>query len=234
MLFVMGSPSTDRVPPDTWVIVPAYNEGAAIIPVLASLLSTAAAIVVVDDGSTDDTAVLARAHPVHLLRHPVNLGQGAAIQTGFDYAMRHGAQILVTFDADGQMDENEIPKLCSELVSRDLDIVMGSRFLDEVPRRMPRLKRWVLRWAAVLSRLTTGIRVTDAHNGFRALRRSAAMKIRLHCNRMAHASEFLYLIRQEQLSYGEVPVSIRYTPYSLAKGQRLSNAVNILWDLLFS
>src|SRR5438552_1553686 len=144
--------------PDVWVVAPAYNEGPVLGAVLSRLLAVAANIVIVDDGSRDETARIARSYPVHLVCHPVNLGQGAAIQTGIDYALLQGAQILVTFDTDGQMDEKEIPTLCSVLVSENVDIVLGSRFLKGSPSQMPFLRRWMNQLWAFLTRLFMGIR----------------------------------------------------------------------------
>jgi polyprenyl-phospho-N-acetylgalactosaminyl synthase len=220
------------VPPDTWVVIPAYNEGDVLGAVLQRVLTVCPNVVVVDDGSPDHTAAAAIAHPVHLLRHAINLGQGAALQTGLGYALAQGAEYLVTFDADGQMDETEIAALCAAISTSTADVALGSRFLRRAPS-MPRLRRLLIRTATLFTRLTTGLRLTDTHNGFRAFSRPAAREVHLKQNGMAHASEILHTIARRRWRYVEVPVSIRYTEYSLAKGQSLLNSINILWDLVF-
>jgi len=187
--------------------------------------------VVVDDGSADATGQIAAAAGAHLVTHPLNLGQGAALQTGMDYALSRGAEVLVTFDADGQHRVADIRRLVEALARERADFALGSRFLGEA-QDLPPLRRLILRAATVFTRLTTGLRLTDSHNGLRALTRQGAAAIRLRQNRMAHASEILAEIARSRLPYVEVPVSIEYTAYSLAKGQRLSDSVLILLDLL--
>jgi glycosyltransferase involved in cell wall biosynthesis len=190
----------------------------------------------VDDCSADPTSEVAQQRPwVDVLRHPVNLGQGAALQTGIEHALARGAEIIVTFDSDGQHRIEDIPALLAPLRRGEADVALGSRFLapdQSALVQIPARRRAVLRMAAVYTRFTTGLPVTDAHNGLRAFTAAAARRVQIHQNRMAHASEILAQIASNRLRLVEVPVVIRYTPYSLAKGQRLSNALNILWDLL--
>jgi polyprenyl-phospho-N-acetylgalactosaminyl synthase len=222
----------EPLPADVWVIIPAFNEGTMLTEVLNRVLTVCRNVVVIDDGSRDGTQDVADQLPVHVLKHCVNLGQGAALQTGIDYALSQGAGRVVTFDADGQMDESEIGRLCAALEQSGSDVALGSRFLGS-STAMPKLRRLVLRLAVLFTWLTTGLRLTDVHNGFRAFSRAAAARLELRQNRMAHASEILTKIAQLRLSYVEVPVAIRYTDYSLSKGQSVFNLVNILWDLLF-
>jgi glycosyltransferase involved in cell wall biosynthesis len=211
------------------IVIAAYNEGAALGDVVAGLRSHYGTIIVVDDGSSDDTADVAQRAGAHVLRHPLNLGQGAALQTGIDYALRIGCDYIITFDADGQHDASEIPALVAPLADGRADVVLGSRFLGQTVN-MPRAKAITLWLAVRFSRLTTGLHITDTHNGFRALSREAARKIRIRQDRMAHASEILDQIATLSLRYVEVPVTITYTPYSIAKGQRIMNSVGILKD----
>ncbi len=187
-------------------------------------------VVVVDDGSSDGTRHIAAAAGANVVVHPINLGQGAALQTGIDFALSHGADIVVTFDADGQHRVSDIPRLVDALRRERADFALGSRFLGQT-YNLPTLRRWILHAATVFTRLTTGLRLTDSHNGLRALTRDGAAAIRLRQNRMAHASEILVEIAQSGLRYVEVPVTIEYTAYSLAKGQRLGDSVTILLDL---
>ena len=225
------NPTTELAHPQQWVVCAAYNEAAMIGRVVSELRRAGYLTVVVDDGSADATGQIAAAAGAHLVTHPLNLGQGAALQTGMDYALSRGAEVLVTFDADGQHRVADIRRLVEALARERADFALGSRFLGEA-QDLPPLRRLILRAATVFTRLTTGLRLTDSHNGLRALTRRGAAAIRLRQNRMAHASEILAEIARSRLPYVEVPVSIEYTAYSLAKGQRLSDSVLILLDLL--
>jgi len=216
--------------PKLWVICAAYNEATTIGRVVAELGRAGYRVVVVDDGSADGTRHIAAAAGADVVVHPVNLGQGAALQTGIDYALSQGADILVTFDADGQHRVADIPVLVEALRRERAEFALGSRFLGQT-YNLPALRRWVLYAATIFTRLTTGLRLTDSHNGLRALTRKSAAAIRLRQNRMAHASEILVEIAQSGLRYVEVPVTIEYTAYSLAKGQRIGDSVTILLDL---
>ena len=216
--------------PNLWVICAAYNEAATIGGVAAELRRAGHQVVVVDDGSHDHTRDIAATAGAHVVAHPINLGQGAALQTGIDYALGRGADVLVTFDADGQHRVSDIPRLLDALRRERADFALGSRFLGQTTN-LPILRRWLLQAATVFTRLTTGLRLTDSHNGLRAFTRKGAAAIRLRQNRMAHASEILVEIAQSGLRYVEVPVTIDYTAYSLAKGQRIGDSVTILLDL---
>src|SRR5262245_46517174 len=149
------------------VVIAAYNEGAMIARVVADVRRAGYPVVVVDDGSPDDTAEIAAA-AAEVVRHPFNLGQGAALQTGIDQSVAHGAQFVVTFDADGQHRVSEIPRLTDALVRERADFVLGSRFLGRAPN-LPPLRRLMLQAATLFTRLTTGLQVTDTHNGLRAM-----------------------------------------------------------------
>ena len=216
-----------------WVVIPAYNEGKILKDVLGELLdyNPSYHIVVVDDGSSDETATIAGSFPVHVLVHPINLGQGAALATGIEYALKEKAETIVTFDADGQMSPQDIGTLVNEVTNRGVDVALGSRFLTSPPEGMPRMKRTGLKLATLLTRLTTGLKITDTHNGIRAFKAEALRKFVITQNRMAHASEILSEIARHKLVCREVPVAIRYTQYSKAKGQSIFNAINILFEL---
>lgn len=192
---------------------------------------TFANIVCVDDGSDDASAAEAAAGGAIVVRHPTNLGQGAALRTGLDYALQDPkAEYFVTFDSDGQHQVSDVEGMLERLDRGDLDIVVGSRFLDA--RTQPgTLKRIVLKFAVMFERLTTGVRLTDAHNGLRAMNRTAAGAITIEQNRMAHASEIVAEIGRKRLRYAEFPVHVVYTEYSRSKGQSIWNSVNILSDL---
>jgi len=216
---------------DVWVVVAAYNEGARLGRTLESLCRRYANVVVVDDGSQDDTGAVAARHPVWVLRHLVNLGQGAALQTGLAFALQRGASYLVTFDADGQHDPDEIPALAAPVLAGAADVALGSRFLGRA-ENITLTRKLVLKGGVIFTRLFSGIKVTDTHNGFRAFSREAALKLRITQNRMAHASEILDQIQTQGLRFVEVPVTIRYSAETMAKGQSSWNAVKIVAQLV--
>jgi glycosyltransferase involved in cell wall biosynthesis len=216
--------------PKIWLVVPAFNEAAVIGRVVADLLCHGYRTIVVDDGSTDDTGRQAGAAGAIVVTHPINLGQGAALQTGIAFALRHGADTIVTFDADRQHRAADVAPLVEALATADADFALGSRFLGGAVA-MPVSRRLLLMAATSFTRLTTGMTVTDTHNGLRAMTRRGASRIRLRQNRMAHASELLDQIARSGLRYVEVPVTIEYSRYSLAKGQRLADSLRILVDL---
>ena len=213
-----------------WVVCPAYNEARTIGSVLGGLTGAGYQVVVVDDGSSDTTCDIAAQHATAVVRHPVNLGQGAALKTGIDFALWRGAEAIVTFDSDGQHRVSDIRHLLDALTSRQADFALGSRFLNGT-QKPPLLRKLLLRAATIFTAATTGLRLTDTHNGLRAFTRRGAMALNLRQDRMAHASEILEEIARSGLAYVEVPVTIDYTEYSLAKGQRASDAVMILLDL---
>ena len=217
-------------PADVCVVIAAHNEAAAIARVVFGAKRAGYSALVVDDGSGDASAEIARAAGAAVVKHPFNLGQGAALQTGIEYALAGDAQIIVTFDADGQHRVSDISRLTDALVREHADFALGSRFLGQAPN-LPPLRRLLLKAATAFTRLTTGLQLTDTHNGLRVMTRRGAAAIRLRQNRMAHASEFLVQIASSGLPCVERPCTIEYTAYSLAKGQRVRDAVLILLDL---
>lgn len=214
----------------TSVVIAAYNESKVIRDVVSGVVAKGWPVVVVDDGSADDTAVQAKVPGATVLRHCINLGQGAALQTGIDYALRTGARSVVTFDADGQHDPEDIALLVDALANHD--IALGSRFLGRVEGASQR-RMALLRTATRVSNRLSGIQLTDAHCGLRAFRATAAPALRITQDRMAHASELLRKIRTSGLSLIEVPVTIKYTDHSMSKGQGGIQAVRILFDYFF-
>ena len=216
------------------IVIPAYNEAGAIGNTVGELIGYGFKVVVVDDGSADETGKILTKMPVHYLRHPVNLGQGAALQTGLRYALQLPVSYFVTFDADGQHRPEDIPLLVQSLENRDLDIVFGSRFMGLKAKNL-RLSRAIMLKAAIwVNYVFTGMRLTDAHNGFRAMNRAFLQKAVLQENKMAHATEIMAQTKMHGFRYGECPVEIRYTPYSIAKGQRNIDGWRILQSLILS
>lgn len=216
---------------DVWIVIPVYNEATVLADVVRGALERFPNVVCVDDGSRDGSVAAVLATGAHLVRHPVNLGQGAALQTGLDYARgRSGARYFVTFDADGQHRVDDVARMVDVARAGEADVVLGTRFADG-GENVPRLKRIVLRTAVRLSRSSRRLQLTDAHNGLRVLTRPVVDELRITMNGMAHASEIVDYLGRSEWRVTEVPVTIRYTEYSMSKGQSLINAINILFDL---
>jgi len=216
---------------DVCVIVPVYNEAVTVATTVSDLLQIFEHVVCVDDGSTDGSADLALAAGATVLRHVLNQGQGAALRTGFDYVLRRtNASYAVTFDADGQHLVEDAQRMVERARTEHIDVVLASRFTGRT-EEMPLTREMILRAAVRFTRMTSRLEVTDTHNGLRVLSRSALQRIDLRMPRMAYASELLDAIVPAGLSYVEEPVTVIYTDYSRAKGQRNSNAFNILFDL---
>lgn len=215
-----------------WVVVPVFNEAEVIGPVVEGLTKHFSNVVCIDDGSSDNSAELAQSAGARVVKHPLNLGQGAALQTGFDYVMSHpDATHVITFDADGQHLVADALEMLELAQRKRMSVVFGSRFLDK--KSQPGLKKQiVLKLAVLFTRALTGLRLTDAHNGLRVLSREALEHIRLQQNGMSHATEIVHQIAQSRLAWKEYPVEVLYTEYSKRKGQSLWNSVNILIDLI--
>ena len=223
--------STETHCPDVWIIVPAFNEAAVIGEVIADVRSAFDHVVCVDDGSTDGTGEVATRAGAHLVRHPINLGQGAAIQTGVEYARNQpGAQVFATFDADGQHRVKDLAAMVDRLGAGDVDVVIGTRFARREASRPPFLKRIVLRTAARLSRRGRQLGLTDTNNGLRVFNKTVADGLDITMSGMSHANEFVMLIAENHWRVVEEPVEVLYTEYSKSKGQPLLNGVNIIFD----
>jgi glycosyltransferase involved in cell wall biosynthesis len=214
-----------------WVVVPAFHEAPVIRRIVTELRARFPDVVVVDDGSQDMTAPEALAAGAVVVRHAINLGQGAALQTGIRYALARDAQYIATFDADGQHHVDDLVSMQDVLRQEHLDIVLGSRFLGRA-EGLSLARRLFLKAAVLFTNLTTGVRLTDAHNGLRIMTAAAARRIEIRQDQMAHASEIVSQVGSLGLRWKEVPVTITYDAYSRAKGQRLSNSVRILTDLM--
>ena len=227
-----STPASAQALAASWAVIPLFNEEAVVGDVIRELRASIPNVVCVDDGSRDRSAAIAEEAGARVLRHPHNMGQGAALQTGIAYAREQpGCQYIVTFDADGQHRVEDATAMVG-LSERDgYAIVLGSRFLDD--RTDPGFrKRIVLKFAAAVTNAATGMTLTDAHNGLRVLRADAARAVNLQQDRMAHASEIVAQLGRSGLPWAEFPVHIRYTDYSKAKGQSMLNSINIVVDLV--
>lgn len=216
---------------DTWLIIPCYNEGQVIHDVITHALATFPNIVAVNDGSADNSAEVIRTSGAHLVNHPVNLGQGAAIQTGVEYARAQpGARYFATFDADGQHQVKDVVAMVQRLRHEPVDIIVGTRFAGQENSQVPWIKRVVLKTVVLLSPRTRRLGLSDAHNGLRVFNKKVADEMDIRMNGMSHASEIVTMIDQKEWRVAEQPVDILYTDYSMSKGQSLINGVNILAD----
>jgi glycosyltransferase involved in cell wall biosynthesis len=213
------------------IVIAAYNEATSIATVVRGLKGYCDWCIVVCDGSRDDTASVALAAGARVLRHVVNRGQGAALLTGIRDAVKQGADVVVTFDADGQHDPLDIAALVEPIAMGQADVALGSRFLGRAVG-IPLTRRWMLKAGVVITRVLSGIWVTDVANGLRAFSSKAAGELVIKLDRFAHASEILDQIGVHRWRFVEVPVTIHYTAYSMAKGQSSWNAVRIVAQLL--
>jgi glycosyltransferase involved in cell wall biosynthesis len=218
---------------DVAIVIPVFNEAGMIAEVVAEVRKTFTNVICVDDGSVDESGQIAKEAGAQTCFHPMNLGQGAALQTGIEAAISiPEIQYLVTFDADGQHSISDAIAMVARLREGDVEVVFGSRFLDE-RTEVGTLKKLVLKVAVFYTNALSGVKLTDAHNGLRAFTRNVAESIELTHNGMAHATEIVNQISRGKFAYTEMPVHIVYTDYSKAKGQSLWNSVNILFDLIF-
>lgn len=214
-------------------IVPAFNEASTIAEVVDGLRNYVSTVIVVDDGSEDDTYGEAKRAGAFLLRHIINRGQGAALQTGTEMALRLGADVIVHFDADGQHEASDLPQVIAPIQRGGVDVVLGSRFLGKAPN-MPFLKRIILKIGILFTRVFSGLWLSDVHNGLRAFSKKAAEHISLTQDGMAHGSEIIDIIANHKLAYLEVPVTVHYTQYSLSRGQKGINSLSIVKKLIVS
>ncbi len=210
------------------VVVPAWNEEQHLAGVLQDLRCAGFdRVVVVDDGSTDASSAIATQHGAVVARHAINRGQGAALQTGNQVALAWGADVVVHFDADQQFVATDILAGVRMLQQENIDIVFGSRFLDD-RTTLPFFKRSViLPIARLMNWLFTGVLLTDVHNGFRVLSRSAVERLQITEDRMAHNSEIVALARKYNLAFHEVPVMVVYHEF----GQGIGGGIKIIKDL---
>lgn len=213
------------------VVVPAYNEAQTIGRVIRGLFEHGFEnVVVVDDGSKDGTGELALQAGATVLRHRINRGQGAALETGNAYARLVDADRVVHFDADLQFNPADIAPALKALEQKGMDVLLGSRFLDN-RSAVPWFKKYfILPAGRLMHRVFFGLRLTDAHNGFRIMTKKSLAAIRIMQDGMAHNTEILQQIAERKLRYMEFPIEVTYHEY----GQGVLGGVRIVGDLLTS
>ena len=210
-------------------VIPAYNEKETIVKVLKEVKKFISNIIVVDDGSGDNTSKLAKHEGVIVLRHIINRGQGAALRTGTEFALLYGAEVVIHFDADGQFMAKEILNVLQPIKTGEADVVFGSRFLGK-KSNMPLFKKAVIMpLGRIVNKLFLGINLTDPQSGFRALSRKAATEIKIEQSGMAHCSEILRKVIVLKYKIKEVPITVIYYDF----GQKFSGGVKILKELFF-
>ncbi|BFD25127.1 MAG: glycosyltransferase family 2 protein [Candidatus Parcubacteria bacterium] len=207
-------------------VIPAYNEAKNIAAVLEKVYPLVDELIVVDDHSHDKTSAIALNYPVTVIRHPINRGQGAALETGNQYALKNGADIIVHFDADDQFKSEEIPVVLAPLLNDEADAVFGSRFLGHA--NFPPLKRYLIMPLARQINRWLGVRTTDPQSGFRALKREIWEQITITNRGMAHCTEILFKTVKTGCRLKEVPIDVTYHHF----GQKISGGFRIIKDLL--
>lgn len=214
--------------------IPAYNEAAVLEKVIRSLPKSIRGvnpldILVVDDGSSDRTASVAQKCGAIVLRHRLNRGLGGALKTIFAFAAREQYDMLITFDADGQHKSTDIPRLIEALTRDDNDVVIGTRWRNKA--HVPASRRIINQLANILTFTLFGVYTTDSQSGLRCFSKKAIGVIRLQTDGMEVSSEFFKEIYRNKLQFAELPIDAIYTKYSRKKGQRLSNFVNVFFEL---
>lgn len=210
-------------------VIPAYNEAKSIVSVVNRVKPLVDGLVVVDDHSSDNTFNLVKSTGVPVLHHIVNRGQGAALQTGNDYALSQGADIIVHFDADGQFLAEEIKDVVQPIKDSSADIVFGSRFLGK-KSNLPKFKKNIIMpLAKVINKIFFDINLSDPQNGFRAMSAQVAREIRIENDGMAHCNEILIKAFQNKYRIQEVPITVIYHEF----GQKFSGGIRIIKDLIY-
>lgn len=213
---------------EVFVIIPVWNEEKYIRAVLEKLVLLPYRIVVVDDGSTDQTAKFVQNFPVDFIRHTINRGQGAALETGNQFARENCAKVVVHFDGDGQFNPSDIAAALEHLVKNDLHVVLGSRFLDDRSHLPFTKKYFILPIGRLINYFLTGLWLSDPQNGFRVFSSYSLATVRIFQDKMAHNSEIVSQIKKQNLRFEEIPVEVRYHRY----GQGWRGGIKILWDWL--
>lgn len=217
-----------------YILIPIYNEEKKIESVITELSSLFKNIVAINDGSTDSTQDILESLNVITLKHSINLGQGAAISTGFKYIQQiKNADAVVTFDADGQHSVEDAKAFAEEILLCKEEIIFGTRF-KQSRSNIPLIKKIVLSIVVIFSNKLSKINLSDAHNGLKALKKTCLKKIDINIDGFGFESQIIHQVSKKGIRYKEMPTNTIYTSYSKNKGQKLSNGLIILEDLFKS
>jgi glycosyltransferase involved in cell wall biosynthesis len=220
---------------NTFVIVPVFNEEKIIGLILELLKKQFTNIVCIDDGSSDRSFDIIKSKNVYILKHLINLGQGAALQTGINFAILKGAKFFLTFDSDGQHSLKDAMQMIKILKKNKIDIIFGSRFLNfKYQKKIPTFRRLILKLGVILSNFLSDIKLSDTHNGLRVFNLRFAKKLQIKFDGMSHPHSFFTNTYKYKFKYFEYPTNVIYSKYSLSKGQKNINSINILFDVIFS
>lgn len=219
------------------VIIPAYNEAAVIGKTLRELLKQKALeglslkIIVVNDGSSDNTAQKAKLPGVQIVNHVLNSGSGAATATGLQYAYKAGYTVAATIDADGQHDVRDLMRGINLLINKKVDLLIGSRLLES-KATMPRIKLVGNKLLSLITYCCFGVAVTDSQSGLRIFSQKALQELSWETSGYEYCSEMLWRAKKLRLKISEYPIKAIYTTYSASKGQSNWNGINIVKALL--
>lgn len=215
-----------------YIVIPAKDEATRIAKVINhTILLGYDNIVVVNDGSRDATYDVATAAGATVLSHPINLGAGAATQTGIEYALEQGADIIVTMDADSQHYPSDIKKLVDAIHSDEVDVVIGSRFLNP-ENNIPKTRIVLNKIGNWVTGILFGLFVTDSQSGMKAFTAKFARKSQFRFNGYEFCTEFIRLICLHKVAYTEVPIKVLYTEDTMSKGQSIQNGFRMAVNLL--
>ena len=208
---------------DVYLLLPVFNEEETIGPIIKDLNKHFKNIVVVDDGSYDNTRNILETLDVYYLRHYLNLGQGAAISTGLQFISKiKGAKAVITLDGDGQHDNKDVIKFAEEILKCEKEIIFGSRFLEH-SQNIPIVKRLILKIICYITNKVSKVQLSDVHNGLKAIKVDSIEKINITIDRYGFESQIIHSVGKNNISYKELPTNVRYTTYSKKKGQKIQD-----------
>lgn len=217
--------------PLTIAAMPAYNEARYIIDVILGCKKYVDQVVVVDDGSTDATAEVSEKHGAYVVKHPKNMGYGAALRSCFEAARELGADRMVIIDSDGQHDPADIPRLLKPL-NNGADLVIGSRFCNGNGRNVPAYRKVGMKVLDVATSVVGGVSVSDSQSGFRAYGKKAIERIKINENGMSAGSEILLQVKDNRLNVEEVEIHCRYDVEDASTQNPIRHGVAVLLVLL--